>query len=216
MRIAFVLLLLANIALFGYTRLDQASDGEGMRLSQQINPERIKLLTPQQVAALGPSKMAALADVCIEWGPFNDTDRARALADVDPATVRRLLSQKRVDTNATHWVFLPRNSSKAATDRRVGELKSAGLKEVSVVDAGALRYTISLGAFRSEDAANAFVAELAKQGITDAKAAARTQPVVWTSLVIRDPEASMVARLRTLQAAYPGSEVKIGACDKPT
>ena len=43
-----------------------------------MQPDKIKLLTAQQVAALGPDKAAALADVCVEWGPFGDADRARA------------------------------------------------------------------------------------------------------------------------------------------
>ena len=38
------------------------------------------LLSPQQVAALGPAKVSALADVCVEWGPLSDSDKARALA----------------------------------------------------------------------------------------------------------------------------------------
>jgi len=214
MRVVFALLLVANIALFAYSRLDGAGDGEGMRFAQQIEPDRIKLLTPQQVAALGPGKVAALADVCIEWGPFNDTERARALSDLEPVGIRRLLTQKRVETNSTYWVFLPLNSSKAATDRRIADLKTAGFKDVAIVDSGAQRYTISLGVFRSEEAANAYVAELTKQGIADAKAGPRQQPVVLTSLVIRDPEAAVVARVKALQGGYPGSEVKTGACDK--
>ena len=66
MRTVLLLLLLANLTFFGYTRLDTTSDGEAVRLAEQVQPDKIKLLTPQQVAALGPSKVAALADVCLE------------------------------------------------------------------------------------------------------------------------------------------------------
>src|SRR5947199_3639 len=72
------LLLLANLTLFAFIRLDSVGGGEGVRLSQQLQPEKIKLLTPQQVAALGPAKVASLADVCVEWGPLSDADRLRA------------------------------------------------------------------------------------------------------------------------------------------
>ena len=98
MRIVLALLLPANLALFGYTRLDGAGSGEAARLAQQVQPDRIRLLTPQQVATLGPAKVAALADVCLEWGPFNDGERARALAELEPAGLGRLLTQKRVET----------------------------------------------------------------------------------------------------------------------
>jgi hypothetical protein len=63
MRIVVLLLVIANLTLFAYTRLDDASRGEAGRLKQQIQPDKIKLLTPPQVAALGPAKIAALADV---------------------------------------------------------------------------------------------------------------------------------------------------------
>ena len=33
-------------------------------------------------------------------------------------------------------------------------------------------------------------------------------------LVIRDPQAQVVARLRDLMSAYPGTEAKVGNCDK--
>jgi hypothetical protein len=65
-------------------------------LQQQVDPDRIKLLSPQQVAALGPAKVAALADVCVEWGPFADADRARAQADIEPLALGRLVSERQV------------------------------------------------------------------------------------------------------------------------
>ena len=99
MRIVVLLLLIANLTFFAYTRLDNASRGESARLKQQIQPDKIKLLTPPQVAALGPAKMAALADVCIEWGPFSEAERAKAMADLESLQLGRLLSQRRVDVS---------------------------------------------------------------------------------------------------------------------
>ena len=63
MRTLVFLLLLANLSLFGYIKLDSLGSGEGVRLSQQIQPDKIKLLTPQEVAALGPAKAASLAEI---------------------------------------------------------------------------------------------------------------------------------------------------------
>ena len=99
MRIVVLLLVIANLTFFAYTRLDNASRGESARLKQQIQPDKIKLLTPPQVAALGPAKMAALADVCIEWGPFSEIERAKAIADLEPLQLGRLLSQRRIDVS---------------------------------------------------------------------------------------------------------------------
>src|SRR4029077_3332810 len=83
MRTAVLLLILANVILFGYARLDRVAQSEAGRLGAQVQPDRIRVLTSQQVAALAPGKVAALADVCVEWGPFSDVDRARAQADIE-------------------------------------------------------------------------------------------------------------------------------------
>jgi len=215
MRILFAFLLLANLALAGYLWLDRASAGEGVRLKEQVQPDKIKLLTPQEVAALGPSKAAALADVCLEWGPFGETERARALADLDSLALGKLVSQRRVETPTSWWVFLPPFASKAAADKRVAELKSAGLRDPFVVDGGAQRLAISLGAHRTEDAANSQVVELAKQGVSGAKTGPRQQVVLQSLIVIRDPQQPVIAKLRDLAPVYPGAETKIGGCEKP-
>ena len=214
MRTVFLLLLFANLTLFAYTQLDRAGSNEAARLAEQVQPDKIRLLTPQQVAALGPAKVAALADVCLEWGPFSDSEKTRALAELEPSGLGRLLTQKRVENSTAFWVFLPRSSNKAVIDKRVANLRAAGVRDVAVVDTGPQRYTISLGVFRTEEAARALVAELARQGITDAQAGSRQQTIVQTLLVIRDPEAAVVARVGALQPAHPGTDIRIGACDK--
>ena len=215
MRTVLILLLLANLTFFAYTRLDATSDGEAVRLLEQVQPEKIKLLTPQQVAALGPAKVAALADVCLEWGPLSDAERTRAVADLEPLALGKLLTQRRVETTTAFWVFLSPPSNRPDAERRAAELKARGIGDLFVADNGAQRYVVSFGAFRTEDAARARVAELVKKGVANAKFATRQQTVMQTLLVIRDPQAPVVARLRDLVASYPGSDAKVGSCEKP-
>ena len=215
MRTLVVFLLLANLALAGYLWLDSASSGEGVRLKEQVQPEKIKLLSPQEVAALGPAKAASLANVCLEWGPFGEFDRARALVDIEPLALGKLVSQRRVDTPTAWWVYLPPLASKAAADKRASDLKTAGQKDAFVVDGGPQRFAISLGSFRTEDAANAWLAAVVKQGIAGARAGPRPQVVLQSLIVIRDPQQPVIARLRELAPAYPGAETRIGDCEKP-
>jgi hypothetical protein len=214
MRTLVLLLLLANLTLFGYIKLDSVGAGEGVRLGQQVQPDKVKLLTPQQVAALGPAKVAALADVCVEWGPLSDSDRARALTVIEPLDLSKLMTQKKVEIIANYWLFLPPAATKPAADKRADELKAQGIKEASVVDTGPQRLAISLGAFRSEDAAQARLASLLTQGVKNAKLGQRVQAVQQTALVIRDPPAPAVVRLKELQSGFPGTDVKIGTCEK--
>jgi len=214
MRTLFFLLLLANLTLFGFIKLDNMTGGEAVRLAQQVQPDKIKLLTPQQVAALGPAKVAALADVCVEWGPFSEAERVRAQSSIEPLDLGKLITQKKIEVIANYWLFLPPAATKAAADRRVDELKAQGVREASVVDSGAQRLAISLGAFRTEEAAQARMNTLKGQGVTNIKVGQRTQSVQQTALVVRDPPAPIVVRLKELQGGFPGTEVKIGTCEK--
>jgi hypothetical protein len=178
MRTLVFLLLLANLTLFGYIRLDSAASGEGARLSEQVQPDKIKLLTPQQVAALGPAKVASLADVCVEWGPMSDADRARAQTRLEPLDLGKLVTQKKVEVLANYWVFIPPLANKAAVDNRVAELKA--------------------------------------QGVKTAKVGSRAQSVQQTVLVVRDPPAQVMARLKEMQGDFQGSEIRVGSCERPT
>jgi len=214
LRPVVLLLLLANVTFFAYTRLDSTSDGESARLTEQVQPDKIKLLTPQQVAALGPGKVAALADVCVEWGPVSEGDRARALAELEPLALGKLLTQRRVETNTAFWVYLPPVANRADAERRAVEARTRGIGDVSIVEVPPQRYAVSLGAFGTEAAANARLAEVVQLGTTNARAGPRQQVIVSTVFVIRDPQAPVVARLRDLAPAYPGSEARIGNCER--
>lgn len=214
MRTIAIFLLLANLTFFAYTRLDLTSDGEAVRLAEQVQPDKIRLLTPQQVAALGPGKVAALADVCVEWGPLTDADRARAIADLEPLALGKLLSQRRVETAMAFWVYLPPFANRAEAERRAANVRARGIGDVVVVDSGPQRFALSLGAFRTDEAAQERLKDLVARGVTNAKAGPRQQAIVQTILVIRDPQAQVVARVRELVLTYPGSEAKVGGCDK--
>ena len=212
MRIVVLLLLVANLTFLGYTLLDSGGSGEGVRLQQQIQPEKIKLLTPQEVAALGPAKVAALADVCVEFGPLSDAERVKVTGDLEPLGLGRLLTQRRVELDNAFSVSIPPLPSRSAADTRAGELRQLGVKDVAVFDAGRGQYAISFGVFRTEQAAQAHANALTKEGVKLVRVQARQQALTQTLLVVRDPQQPAVARLKELQAQYPGTEIKVGTC----
>ncbi|HLX30326.1 MAG TPA: SPOR domain-containing protein [Casimicrobiaceae bacterium] len=213
MRIAVVVLVLVNVVLFVYARLDSAAQSETSRLSQQVAPERIKLLTPSDVAALSPTKAAALPDVCAEWGPFADADRAHAEGDLAPLALGRTLSQRTVATDAQYWVNLGGMQNRAAADRRAAELRAQAISDLSVVDYPRGQFTVSLGVFRTQAAANARAETLAARGVLGTQVEPRTQSgAAQAMLVVRDPPQPVVARLKELSAQYAGTDVKVGPC----
>jgi len=215
MRIVIVLLLLANVTLYLYTRLDTGG-GEAILLQDQVQPDKIKLLSPQEVAALGPAKVAALNDVCVEWGPLADPDRVRASSDLEPLALGRLVSQKRVDYESGYWVNMGPFASRAAAENRIAEMRRQGVKEMAVADAPKGQFAVSFGMFYAEAAATAYAEALAKLGITLAKVDRRVQPVSQTLIVVRDPAQPVMSRLRELTSQYPGTDLRTTACERAT
>src|SRR3954471_19199963 len=104
LRAIVLLLVLANVLLFGYARFERATQSEGRRLGEQVRPDSIRILTSQQVAALGPAKVASLPDVCVEWGPFSDAERVRAQSEIEPLQLGRLVTQRPAAPEPTWWV----------------------------------------------------------------------------------------------------------------
>ncbi len=260
MRLAVFLLLLANALLFAYARVDRASVSEPGRLAGQIQPDSIKLLTPQQVAALGldrspiaagaqaqaqstgqvpgpgasppplhsqaaapaqgaaqtstqaPAQPSTPADVCAQWGPFSDADRAKAQADLEALKLGRQLSQHQVTVTDAWWVSLGPMPTRSAADRRLTELRALSIDDLSVVDSGNGQFAVSLGIFRTQNAATARAQALAARGVAGATAAPRQQAITQTMLVVRNPSPVVAAKLEELQGKYAGSELRSGTC----
>ena len=214
MRIVIVLLLLANIALFAAFKLDvPGPGGEAQRLAGQVQPEKIRVLSPQEVAALAPGKAASLADVCIEWGPLSDAERARALAELAPLGIPALVSSRRVETEG-YPLTLNGFPTRAAAERRAAELKGRGFGDPAIVDAGGGTFALLLGVYRSEQAANGRADALAQQGLGNARVGARRGGFVQSMLVLRDPPQPAVAKLREIAPTYAGTDVRVGACER--
>ncbi|HVF63621.1 MAG TPA: SPOR domain-containing protein [Casimicrobiaceae bacterium] len=216
MRIVVIFLALANIALFvlfALIRFDPSTTGEPHRLVQQVQPDKIKILTPQQVAALGPTKTAALNDVCVEWGPMSEAERVRAVAELAPLNLAPLMNVRRVETGGFS-VTLPGFANLAAAERRAAEFRARGISDVSAVDLGRGQFIVALGVFRSEASANGRADALAAQGVSGTRVTARNAGVQQLILVFRDPPQPAVARLRELIPSYAGTELRVGTCER--
>ena len=204
MRIVIILLLLANLTLY-LTRDSTRGGGEAVLLQDQVQPDKIKLLTPQQVAALGPTKVAALADVCVEWGPFADVrsraraDRSRAARARPPAVAKarrvrqRLLGQHGPVRDARRGGKPHRRIAPAGREGACGRRRAARASSRFRSASSARRRRRSRTPKSSRGSASSW-----------RRSSARQQPVSQTLVVVRDPQQPVVARMRELAAAIRG------------
>jgi len=164
---------------------------------------------PAAPAAPPKPPAAAAVAACMEWGSFTLFDAPRAEKALEPLALGTRLGQRRTEEQAGWWVFMPPQGSRQLALKKAAELKARGVEDYFVVqEEGPLRWALSLGVFRNEDAAQARLAALRSQGVRTAQVGPRetTVPKVW--LQVRNVDAALEARLRDIARTVDGSELK--------
>lgn len=204
MRALFLLLVLANLAFFAWSRYGGPADADPAPLSRQIEPERLKVIAPGDLPPPVSAVKKPTALACMEWGSFSVADAPRAEQALEPLGLGQRLTQRRAEEVAGWWVFIPAQGSRQAALRKAAELKGLGVDEYYIMSDDAL----SLGVFRSEEAAQARLAALRAQGVRSARVGTRDTvvPKVW--LQVKSVDAPLQARLKEVARQVEGTELK--------
>ena len=151
----------------------------------------------------------------MEWGGFSGSELTRATAAISALKLGSNLTQRQVEHTIGYWVYLPPLKNSAEVEKKVAQLKELGVEEYFVVqEAGKWHNAISLGVFKTEEAARRFRESVKAKGIVSAKAGARTSKHMFTVFVLKDPDAGATAKVTTLQKDFPDSEFKAATCSK--
>jgi sporulation related protein len=120
-----------------------------------------------------------------------------------------------VQTVVGFWVYIPPVETRTEVDRKIAELRKLGIEEYYAVESqGPMRNAISLGIFRTEEAAAAYLERLRDKGVRSARAGSREHRVTQTVLVVHEPDVALTAKLADLRPQFPGSELKALQCAK--
>lgn len=219
MRILFLLLLLANVVFFAWSRYVSPPEAgaDPAPLARQIEPEKLKVVAPGELppapaapVSARPAPVAVAAAKCVEWGSFTVADAPRAEKALEPLALGARIGQRKTEEMAGFWVFIPPQSNgRTGAIRKATELKSLGITDYFIVqEDGPHRWAVSLGVFRTEEAARARLAVLRTQGVRSAQVGARetTVPKVW--LQVKGVDAPLEARLRDVAREIEGSELR--------
>jgi hypothetical protein len=217
MRTVLFFLALANAAFFAFAWSDRGAEanGDAQVVGQQLNPERIRVLMPEQVSALTrkpePPKAAS---VCLEWGAFVGGDAARAGQALEALGLGAMLAQRKQEEVAGFWVYIPPLANRQAAAQKAGELKRLGLDDYFVVpDDPKWRNAISLGVFKTEEAANARRDAVRAKGVTNAVTGTRETQRSRTHFQVREANPTLAAKLNELKQGFAGTEVRECATD---
>ncbi len=215
MRVFLLIFLLANVGFFAYHHYLESTDDAAAQIQLlQISPEKISAVTAESPPSSAGAVTATAGGpaACVEWGGFGGPDMARADAALAALALPESM-QRRVTDIDGYWVHMPPLKSKAEVDRKTGELKDLKVTEFYVVqDPPQWRNAISLGLFKSEDAANAELERLNGRGVRSAIVTRREKFLKQVSYFVREPSAATIARLTDLRREFPGAEIKAVSC----
>jgi hypothetical protein len=211
-RALFLLLVLANVAFFAWSRYVAPPEAaaDPVPLGREIEPQKLKVIAPSELPPMvARPAPAPIVLKCIEWGGFTLADASNAQAALEPLQLGARLAQRRSDESAGWWVFIPPQASRPAAQKKAAELKALAVEDYFVVqDEGPYRWALSLGVFRSEEAAQARLAALRAQGVRSAQVGARETTVSRVWLQVKAVDAGLYARLKEVARAIEGSELR--------
>ena len=213
MRVLLSILIVANLALFGYGRLAEHQGGAGERrpFAEQKNAERVRIVRGEPEPQ--PPGPPPAADACMEWAPFSQEELVRARDALAALALGERLSTASVSAVANWWVYVPPLPNRIQADRVVVRLATVGVRDTYVVqDTSDMRFAVSLGIFRSEDAALRFLEGLKARGVTRAVAGQRQHAIKLSALYVRAPVKAETERLLELKVNWPGTEIRATGC----
>ncbi|AWI78675.1 MAG: SPOR domain-containing protein [Betaproteobacteria bacterium HGW-Betaproteobacteria-13] len=199
LRFLFILLVILNALAFGALKGwfgFAAPAGEPERITNQLHPDRIKLLAPTSTrdnnAAIEPHPApepttlpdevapqqepvptAAAVLICQAWSGLNasDADRLSARLTASGMTPR----QRSTEVPTSWWVRIPPQPNRDAAERQVRALRAKGIDDLFIVqEAGPNQYAISLGLFKTEASSNVHLSQLRAKGVRGAGIATRS------------------------------------------
>jgi len=231
MRLLFLLLLLANLTFFAVKQFEL---GWGEKAQQQppLHPELIQLRDtaksepgrPASKQRPKPSSNPALKmssavnpeqnkRFCLEWGDFSGEDLRKVNIALAQLKLGDKLGQREIAQDTGFWVYMPPQKTKARVRKKIRELKDLGVTEYYVVSGrGKWKNAISLGVFKTQDAAQNLYKKLKSQGVRSAKMGERASKLISTQFLFNQVRSDIKGKLKGLQKEFKDSVLNEVLC----
>jgi hypothetical protein len=214
LRLLVLALLLANGLYFAWSQgLFQAygwapaSQREPQRLSQQVHPEKLRLLAPDDLRRLDTQATAqpVRPAECLQAGLFTDAQAdvlRQALTPAFPAGTWLMES----GVEPTRWiVYMGRYADTEAVNKKRAQLRSLNIR-FEPLAGPALEPGLSLGSYPTEAAADEALAQLSSRGVRTARVLQERAEVrgQWLKLpLVDDPLKQRLGELKPALAGKP-------------
>lgn len=222
LKFLFWVLFFINAGLFayesGYLAAWVPDNREPERMAHQLNPESMKPVpagvaeakpkagdTGDAAAAAGAAKADAAS--CSEIGGFDQAAAKRLDDALQPLGLGDKLARREVEETAHNIVYIPSQGSKEGAEKKAGELRHLGVTDFYIIqDNGDLHWGISLGVFKTEEAARAQLAALSQKGVHSARLGTRNVTSTKVFYQVRDLDAAGRAGLDKALLDFPHAD----------
>jgi hypothetical protein len=243
MKNIFLLLAMANILLFAALRWGGVlTVEENPTATVEINADKIKLLAHAPLPVSAPIFVPVMSSVvvvsapvpvlpspptipnleenkavvttCLEWGEFSGTDLARSQQVLAELKLGEHLGQRTVEYTSGYWVYIPPQKSRKGVKKKVDQLKERGVTDYFVVqEEGVWMNAISLGVFKTEEAAQKYLISLKEKNVHTAKVGQRISRLKFIVYSLKLLDVVTGKKIVELQKDFPGSTLKTVACN---
>ncbi len=208
MRYFFIILLMANIAFFVWTkRLSPPTKktftavDEGitqLQLVAELGTDELKTETVSNAVEINDD----VQQMCFSVGPFDlEANIHSASETLNPLVLKTNIRKITTTQEAGYWVYLPALSSRAEALKKGRELAAAFVKDYYVVTSGDNENSISLGLYREPYNADNRINELSKKGFQVNKEIRIEQwPEFWLDYSATETQ---LTTLPDLKATFP-------------
>lgn len=200
------LLLAYNLGYLGDWSLEAHEPG---RLKKQHHAEQLRQI-PASAALAAPEpapepKPELIA--CLELGSFLQADTARVESKLKTLALAERQTRVSLTEAATHMVYIPPLGSKEAAERKAGELHRLGINDFFIVqDQTPMRWGISLGVFKTEEAAKLHLGNLNSKGVRTARIGPRNVSTTKFAYQLRNLGTAEKKQLDALDSELPAHE----------
>ena len=218
MKWLFLLLVLVNLGFAGYMQLIQGEPSKDAQLlQQQIHADKVKLVDPETFALQTAVEDKPEIATCLEWGSFSGDDLKRAETALAELQLGDKLKRRELTEASEFWVYVPPALSRADVEAKVAQLDKLGVTERFIIQENAeWRNAISLGVFKSEEAAKNYLATLQAKGVRSAQVSAYKGQVKHVVFSIREPNEASVRKLTEIKQGFPNSTMSAAHCELST
>lgn len=196
------------------TKSEDKSEARVAVVEAQSTLDKTVAAVEQTMAASAPAEVADTRSnagnaACTEIGNFDAAEAKRFETRLAALAIKGKVKRRPIPDSLRHVVYIPPQASRAAAEKKAAELKNLGVDDFFIIqEPTPLQWGISLGVFKTEEAARKHLADLNKKGVRSARISDRGSSTGKVAFQLSAINADTLAGLKKIKADFPRQEIR--------